>query len=253
MLQSVWMHRVLTARQIQRLHFGELSPVSGLAIGQRALRKLRALRVLGVAHYRRGRHRGRPELVYYVDAVGDRLLRADSGRKQRYQWHEPTARYLEHRLAVADVHTALVETDRRGALELVHCEVEPASWRRYLRLSSLVMLKPDLSIETTAEPGSAYVDGWFVEVDLGTESIPTLLRKCHDYQAYWRSGAEQDDDGDGFPLVVWSLAHKDPAALQRRREQLNTAIQKDPQLDPELFRIVHSDSFIHLVQKGGGL
>ncbi|WP_433598727.1 replication-relaxation family protein [Nocardia sp. CA-135953] len=253
-LQAIWGHRVLTARQVQALAFGELPPTSGLRFAQVNLKKLRELWVIGVSAQRRhGARPGRPELIYYVDAVGDRLLRADVPDRVRYQWKEPSLHYLQHQLAIADVHAELVKAQHRGLLELVCCQLEPASWRRFFRLGTVVKLKPDLYVETTAEPGSAYLDGFFIEVDLGTESIPTLIRKCHDYQTYWQSGAEQDDDGNGFPLIMWHLSHKDAAVAERRRKQLLAAIQKDRKLDPELFRITSPDNHINLIQKGGDL
>ena len=77
--------------------------------------------------------------------------------------------------------------------ELVECAVEPASWRRFTGLGGArLTLKPDLYAETASTSGSDLVHAWFIEVDLGTEGIPTLLKKCRDYEAYRRTGIEQD-------------------------------------------------------------
>jgi len=60
-------------------------------------------------------------------------------------------------------------------------------------------LKPDLYAVTAS---GDYEDHWFCEIDRATESMPTLLKKCVQYEAYRRTGAEQDRLGV-FPLVVW--------------------------------------------------
>ncbi|MGW6423021.1 replication-relaxation family protein [Nocardia sp. NPDC055053] len=67
-------------------------------------------------------------------------------------------------------------------------------------------LKPDLYAETASPPGSEYVDGAFIEIDMGTESIPTLIRKCREYESYRRQGIEQDRSDGAFPVVIWSSA-----------------------------------------------
>ncbi len=250
-LNLVWAHRVLTTRQVHALVFGHLPERSGLRLAQQTLTKLRKLWVLGVSSQQRHRlRRGRPESIYYVDMVGDRLLRADRTHEFRYQWKEPTLHYLSHQLAIADVHTELVTAQHRGQLELLTYDPEPDCWRSYSRWGSPRTLKSDMFIQTASTPESPYVDGFFVEVDLGTESIPTVLRKCHEYQAYWTTGAEQDDDGNGFPLVVWRVAHHDPKAALRRRALLGDEMARDRELDPDLFRIVAPDQLIHLITKG---
>jgi Replication-relaxation len=71
----------------------------------------------------------------------------------------------------------------------------------------------------TASPD--FEDSWFIEVDRGTESLPTLLRKCGRYEEYRRSGIEQRDR-QVFPLVLWLLLD------ERRRHVLGAALDKAP-------------------------
>lgn len=226
--------------------------MSGLRIAQRTLARLRRQRILGTLTRRVGGIRaGSSGLVHYVDVVGDRLLRLESGTRPRRRRHEPTATFLRHTLAIGDTHVVLAGASRAGQLELLHCAPEPACWRRYPGIGGVTLtLKPDLYIETAPAPDSDYVDAWFVEIDLGHESIPTLLRKCHDYEAYRRSGTEQADHGV-FPLVVYSLSATDPAKAERRRTALAEEIRRDRTLQPELFRIIAPEGLLPLVQTGG--
>ncbi|BDT94158.1 hypothetical protein IFM12275_41340 [Nocardia sputorum] len=250
-LRSVAEHRFLTVRHIQTLHFGDLTPGSGRRKAQRALAKLRRLRVLDSLTQRvGGLSAGSDGLVHFVDDIGQRLLRRESGTVARRRFHAPTERFLDHQLGIADAHVALVEANRQGQLELLKCEIEPAAWRDYVGMGGArLTLKPDLYAETASPPGNEYVDAAFIEVDKGTESIPTLIRKCHEYEAYWRQGIEQERNG-GFPLVVWSITAETPSKADKRRGALRRAIEKDRKLRPELFRIIAPIQLISTLQKG---
>lgn len=68
-----------------------------------------------------------------------------------------------------------------------------------------------------------------IEVDLGTESLPTLLRKCGQYEVYRRSGVEQAEHGS-FPLVLWLFTN------QARADELRRRIQRTASLTSELYR-----------------
>jgi hypothetical protein len=245
-LASIAEHRFLTVRQVEGLYFPDHAPGSGARIARRTMARLRELGLLGTLPQRVGGVRaGSAGLVHYLDDAGQLLLYGR--RKHRVQ--DPSARFIDHHLAVADTHIGLVSGDRDRTIELVECTVEPASWRRYTGLGGArLTLKPDLYVETAA--GRELVNAWFVEVDLGTESIPTLVRKCHDYEDYRRSGTEQADHGS-FPLVVWSITHPDAAKAERRREALRQTIAADRSLLDELFRIVDPQQLIGALQRRG--
>ncbi|WP_233429708.1 MULTISPECIES: replication-relaxation family protein [Nocardia] len=254
-LRSVAEHRFLTVRHIESLHFGDLTPGSGRRKAQRALAKLRQLRVLNnLTHRVGGLAGGSDGMVHYVDDIGQRLLRRESGAVARRRFHTPTERFLDHQLGIATAHVALVEASRHGQLELLKCDIEPVAWRDYVGIGGArLTLKPDLYAETAYPPGSEYVDAAFIEIDMGTESIPTLIRKCHEYEAYWRQGAEQEKNEGVFPLVVWSITAETPSKAERRRDALGRAIDKDRRLRPELFRIIAPEQLPELLQKGGEL
>lgn len=109
-------------------------------------------------------------------------------------------------------------------------------------------LKSDLYAETAADDD--LVHAWFVEVDLGTESIPTLIKKCHDYEAYRRTGIEQEHSG-AFPVVIWSVTHGNAEKAEARRDALKRAIAGDRTLPPPLFRIVAPQQLLPHIAPGG--
>ena len=252
-LRSVAEHRYLTVRQIRVLHFGDLPPASGLRTTQRVLARLRQDRILARLTPRIGGYRaGSTTTVHYVDEVGDRLLRRDTGRGGRRRFEPPTQRFLDHQLGIAAARVALVEADQRGELELLACEIEPTVWRDYVSLAGgRLTLKPDLYAETVSPPGSEYLEAAFIEIDMGTETIPTLVKKCREYEAYRRSGTEQDRSGGYFPLVIWSMNATRSQDALKRRAALQKAIDGDRQLAQLRFHVIAPEQFIPLMQKGG--
>lgn len=248
-LRSVDDHQFLTARHIETLHFDSIAPDARSRITRRALVRLRGLRVLDTLDRRIGGIRaGSHGFIYHIGVAGDRLIERPARRCGRLRY-EPSARFLNHRLAVADAHVTLIEADREARIDLADSAVEPATWRTFTGLGAARRtLKPDLYAETAT--ADDLVRAWFIEVDLGTEHIPTLLTKCREYEAYRQTGIEQDRHG-AFPLVIWSLTHPDPAKAERRRQALAEAIATDRTLPSALFRIVAPEQLLPLIQNGG--
>lgn len=248
-LRSVDEHQFLTVHQIERLHFASIAPDARSRITRRVLARLRGLRVLDTLDRRIGGVRsGSQGLIYHVGVAGERLIERPARRSTRLRY-EPSARFLAHRLAVAEAHVDLITAHRSRVIELAHSTIEPGSWRSYTGIGAARRaLKPDLFAETATDDDM--VRAWFIEIDLGTEHIPTLLTKCRDYETYRQTGIEQDRHG-AFPLVVWSLTHSDPATAERRRTALATAIARDRQLSGALFRIVTPEDVLALIRSGG--
>jgi hypothetical protein len=249
-LRSVDDHQFLTVRHIEALHFDAIAPDARGRITRRALARLRGLRVLDTLDRRIGGIRaGSHGFIYHVGVAGDRLAERPARRSGRLRY-APSARFLAHRLAVADAHLALIEADRDARIDLVDSAIEPATWRTFTGLGSARrILKPDLYAETAAA-AAELVHGWFIEVDLGTEHIPTLLTKCREYEAYRQTGIEQDRHG-AFPLVIWSVTHPDSANAERLRKALTEAITADRTLPSTLFRIVAPEQLLSLIQDRG--
>lgn len=235
-LDSLDRFRLLTTEQLQLLHFTDhATPTSAARVCRRVLRQLARDRVVEPLERRVGGFQaGSTSFVWRVGPVGDRLLRADDPAP-RSRRKEPSTRYLDHCLAIADCHCRLTLASRQGELELLRSDPEPSSWRRYQGLGgSREILKPDLFAVTAT---GDYEDHWFVEVDRGTESLPTLLRKCAQYETYRRTGREQVDGGV-FPWVLWVMSRTE------RVDVLQAAIRAARDLDASLYRLTTPDGLI---------
>jgi Replication-relaxation len=241
-LDSLTMHPFLTTFQIQRLHFADhASTATGHRVCRRVLSRLAAIRAIEHLERRIGGVRaGSASFVWRLGPVGDRLLRHDVARDDgpRLRRKEPSLRYLDHCLAVAETHIRLLEAGRDHAPDLLRLQTEPTCWRPYATLGGgQAVLKPDLFAVTATDD---FEDSWFIEVDRGTESVPTLLRKCTQYEEYRRSGVEQRDRGV-FPLVLWLLPN------DRRREAFAAGLHKPTSLDRSIFRLATADELISAV------
>jgi hypothetical protein len=237
--------RFLTASQLQTLHFdGHATSDTAARICRRVLARLHTLGLITHLERRIGGIRaGSASYVWCLGPAGDRLLKRSEGSEEgpRLRRKEPSLRFLDHSLAVADCYLALVAAARSGQLELLSTETEPACWRPYLGAGGgREVLKPDLAAVTAA---GDYEDHWFVEVDLGTESVPTLLGKCNQYARYRRTGHEQASHGV-FPVVVWVLPD------QARLAKLQAALARNRSLDADLFRLTTADGFADCITRG---
>lgn len=238
-LSSVGRFRFLTAEHIEAMHFSDHASVeSGGRTCRRVLVRLRRERVLGVLNRRVGGVRaGSQGLVYFVDTVGERIQRQGEAIRRGSRFPEPSARFLDHTLVIADVAVGIKATADALGAEVVHVAPEKEARRQYTdRLGGAQVLRPDLYVELAARPGDEDVQAFFVEVDLGHESLPTVLRKCQQYEAYDQTGIEQRDFG-GFPRVIWAMGAYRPDIAERRREALQMALKRGVRLTPELYRV----------------
>lgn len=217
--------RVASARQIERLAF---PPGDGSAqsTARRARRRLQQLTEAGLLQRLQRRIGGvRAGSAGYLYAVGTRG-RSALGLTGRGARRQPSARFVDHCLAVAQVHVDLVVAERCGEIRELAVVHEPDCWRRYLGPHAVAAsLKPDLTVDLTAHDWNL---NWFVEVDRGSEHLPTVLTKCRAYVAYWQSGREVERR-EVFPRVLWS------AVDQARAEQIERAIAGDQRLPEGLF------------------
>ena len=235
-------HRFLTTRQIQRLSFwGHATASAAIRSCVRVLTRLegRAL-IFKLNRQIGGIHAGSGSYVWGLDDAGDRLMRADAsvsnGKRQRT--FDPSQMFLAHTLAIAEARVMLEEAARENLIELIEVTTEPKNWRTFPGKSLTVqILKPDLhAITATGE----FEDHWFIEIDNGTESLPTVLNKCVVYQQYYETGREQSAAGV-FPKVVWVMSDS------RRRTRLTEAIDADRRLAERLFCAIGPDHFVDLV------
>jgi hypothetical protein len=224
-LELVAAHRYLTTRQLERFVFTtHTSTESAARTARRVLGRLERVQLLAALDRRIGGVRaGSSARIWQLTPAAARLLHADGLSFRRI---EPSQRFLRHCLAIADVHLAL--RDLRTGTTTVHVQTEPDAWRTYLGSGGeRRTLEPDLAAVVETE---AFEERWFLEVDLGTESMPTLLRKCGQYEHYRASGQEQTIH-DSFPLVWWVLTS------EQRAQRLSSSIGRSPSLTPALYRI----------------
>lgn len=238
-LRAVEGFRLLTARQIEALHFiDHATPLTAARSARRVLERLTRDRVLVRLERRIGGVRaGSASYIYAVGPAGHRLLHDDSTRR----WREPTETFVAHTLTVADLIVALTEQHQAGKVELVEYQTEPNCWRDFPRpMAGTQILKPDLFVMTATDDTELR---WFVEVDLGTESGSAIVRKCRTYHSYWQAGIEQDRH-DVFPKVLWI------ADTERRSRLISRSITKARSLHQPLFEVTTADEAIAVLAGG---
>ena len=79
-----------------------------------------------------------------------------------------------------------------------------------------------------------------IEMDLGTESIDTIISKCIRYHKYLQYGLEQKRHGV-FPLVLWIV--KD----EKRQKKLEDAMRLHLLKHPNIFMVVTAEEFSSVV------
>lgn len=232
-------HRYLSTHQVQAFCFrGHHSEVTAARAARRVLARLRRDGLLGTLERRIGGVRsGSAATVWQLTDAGNRLLYGERRRRAT----QPSERFLSHTLAVADVHVLLRQIEGREGIEEVAVQVEPASWRRYQGAAGEPRwLQPDLYAEITTRE---FIDRAFIEVDMGTESLPTLLGKCEQFEFYRRSGVEQARRGN-VPLVIW-LLHS-----EARARQLEKAIERSGKLSRPMYRFATPHTLAQVLLEG---
>lgn len=237
-LEDLERFRLLTTRQIQRLHlpakpYGDHATVSAATRGTtRILTRLERLKAVARLERRiGGQEHGSALTIWQLGYSGERYLRQRRGETARAQYLEPGRQFASHMLAIAEVAVMLGEHAGAGWFEILDLATEPACWRTFTAGSSAITLKPDLFVVTADHTTETHS---FIEVDLGTEHLPAVLRKCRTYQRYYRAGEEQARHGL-FPAVVWLV----PTTARARAIQ--DAIKAARDLDADLFWITTTD------------
>ena len=227
-LEYVGALRLLSAAQVQALLFPDqqhASPMTAARCCRRVLERLTRERLLVRLERRVGGARaGSASFIYSLGSLGQRVL--DQGGPRR-RLSEPSARFVDHTLAVGEFFVALIVHARSGGWELIEWESEPGAWREVTTLGGRIVLRPDLFLALAV---AEYELRWFVEVDRGTEHLPAITRKCRLYHSYYRGGHEQRRH-KVFPRVLWIVPDT------RRAEQLQALIDADRRLTADLFRV----------------
>jgi len=246
-LRDVEKYRLLTTRHIQRLHFDDVhpTPTASARACNRTLARLRNARVLNALDRRIGGVRaGSAGFVWYVGPGGERVLltlgtNSASGRRN---YREPSRHFALHTLAIAELAVQAVEAGRRGHIEVLELDTEPASWQQSLSpLGVAQTLKPDLRLVTVC---GDYEEHWFIEADMASEHLPVILRQCAAYEAFRATGRYQALHGL-FPAVLWVTP------TEARAAAIRAAVGRTAGLDPALFRVCPASGYLAAVTRGG--
>ncbi|MCW2783995.1 MAG: hypothetical protein JWP74_512 [Marmoricola sp.] len=181
-----------------------------------------------------------------LTSVGQRLRNLRSGRGATGTVREPGERFIAHYLAIADVRLALVQAERAGgSISVLQCVIEPRAWRRFTSFGGTEVLKPDLFAITVTPDDADFEEHWFIEVDRGTESLPTVLKQCDRYEAYRRSGQAEAEHGV-FPLIVWVVPD------ERRASKLAERITNARHLKAANYRVTTDAELLSCLRGEGG-
>ncbi len=171
--------------QLERCHFADLAEGRSRTVSRsRTLARLVAWRVLLPLPRRVGGPRqGSSVTVFALDTAGVRLLRQRTGMDNAGRIRRPGIpgeRFVRHVLAVAELYTGLVEAARSGNFILRQFQAEPR-WPDGLGGS----VNPDAYVVVS----NGRVDHlWWIEVDMATESLPTVRRKLRTYLDFLARG-----------------------------------------------------------------
>lgn len=249
-LRRIEQHRFLTTDQLQHFVFtGHASPATASRTTRSVLTRLERDGLLrALPRQVGGLHGGSSARIWQLAPAGARLLREG---QTGYRVSLPTTRFLAHCLAVADVHL-LVRDTAAAMVGSVSVQVEQTARRHYLNAGgSRVVLRPDLYVALDGQDNQGrYEDRWFIEVDRGTESLPTLVAKCAQYETYRQTGTEQTEHGV-FPLVLWVMhGHR----AEQRLAELRRRIARTSRLTPSLYRLALPEDVPAVLQhvKTGG-
>jgi hypothetical protein len=238
--------RLACTRQVEALHFTEASPLANARHARRVLAKLAELGLLSRLERRVGGVRaGSAGYVWGLGVVGQQVVTGRGpagGPKLQTPW-TPGRAFLAHRLSISGLYVELVEAERAGVLELVRFDAEPTAWRSFTSAHGApARLKPDAYLQIAVDE---YLDSYFVEVDLATESPAVIARKAGVYRAYWQTGREQAGNDGVFPLAAFLV----PTAARAR--VVNEVLGRQPVDTRGLFRVSLLSQALSLFASGG--
>ena len=232
--------RCLFTAQICRTCFNDSANANAAARScNRHLKRLYEEGLLGRIERQVGGYvKGSSAYIWYLTEKGADLLDLDDKYKDSKKGKKtrilvPATGTMQHNLAVAECWVQLMElAQKHPKLQIKEVTFEPNNWK-YHGENNKEVLKPDL-YTTLFHDSNLY--SWFVEVDLGTESIQEILRKCVRYHKYLRSGIEQKQNGV-FPATVWITT------TPKRKQEMEDAIRHNFENFPKIFIVITADEF----------
>ena len=226
--------RLMTGGQIKRLYFYTGEPATEARKTRATCKRLTELGVIVRLERRVGGIRaGSDGFVFGLSGMGSAVLDLGETAPSRHRrMPETKLAFHSHVLAVSELTVRLAEAARADAFSIEELRGEPGCWRWFSGVGGgQRALKPDAFLRVSVEE---YELAAFIEVDLASESLPTVARKCAVYIDYWRSGAEQRLH-DFFPRVWWLVPHA------RRLQAIADVLKRLPVDARDLFQVTQFD------------
>jgi hypothetical protein len=187
------------------------------------------------------RRQGAPGYVHALSGAGLRLADGESapGVGQRRAWR-PSYQFLTHRLGITELYVRLIELERTGGPRMREFAPEASAARAFHGPGGKSrFVRPDALVRLGV--GDTEVSH-FVEIDLGTESPATILRKCQAYRAYELTGDETRHYGV-FPGVLFIVRDA------KRGRTIATVIGRLDANGRELFAVATGDEAIRVLAR----
>ncbi|MER6790626.1 replication-relaxation family protein [Amycolatopsis mediterranei] len=229
--------RLMTGGQVLRQHFPDGHAETQSRKARAALARFHRLGLVIRLRRRIGGVRaGSQGYVYGLTGLGLAVLDVGNPAPPRHRRDvETKPAFANHALAVAELRVQLTEFGRQHSTATVDFAAEPLCWRRFPGPGGeVITLKPDAFVQVDRD---GYELTSFVEVDMATESLPTIRRKLDVYVAYWRSGTEQAARGV-FPRTWWSVP------TTARAEAIQHVIRRLPAEAHYLFAVCLADEAV---------
>lgn len=243
-LEALKNAKVLFSYQIRRLFFDEVTSIANATrYTNRTMQKLKNYGLVDVLMNRRigGVRKGSVANIWYLTENGHRIL--NLGKKEpdekpkRTRYLEPADSTLKHKMAIAECYVQLMELEQRGLLKVKEASFEPSNWRYFDYDNQSEVLKPDLTV-VTAQQG--YECRYMIELDLSTESMDVITKKCLRYHKYLQTGEEQALYNI-FPLVLFIV--KDEARKTKMEDTIRTKFDGYP----KIFLVITADEFASIM------
>lgn len=230
-LENVTRLRFVSGAQLARLCFADNDPQGTARAARRALLRLVRLGVLDrLPRVVGGVRAGSAGYVYRLGLGGHRLavMRGLLPGAYRRRSQVPGLLFVRHTLAIAELHTQLIESERAAQVELLALAAEPLCWRLYNGSDGQCrILKPDSYVRLGL---GDFEDSYFIEVDRATRGSRALIDQLGRYRAYYRTGQEQAERGV-FPKTLWL------ATTAERVGVIRECVASLPTTDQALFAV----------------
>lgn len=225
-IDTVHRLRLVTGKQLERLHFHPLPYRSRSVMRWRVLKRLVDTRILVPVPRHGVLSRRSAELCYALDTAGQRLVQLHAnlrGERPVRRFAVPGDRFIAHTLAVAEVYSSLAERAEMTAKFVVtRFEIE-AAWPD----GRGGMLRPDAFLVLQA---GRVQDFWWIEADLATESLPTIAAKLRAYLDFVQRG--QRGPEDVLPRVLFTVP------TEARRDAICAVVGALPDPAGHMFAVV---------------